>query len=513
MGLTLTTPEELLNIGRNLKKTHTKGIDGIDPYIATPNLHLVIIPLTEIINCSLAHGIVPDQLKSAKVVPIFKKGEKECLANYRPISVLPYFAKFLEKVMYDRLSSYVNKANLIHPSQHGFQTGHSTFMALLDMEEKISKAIDNNEYSIGIFIDLAKAFDTVDHSILLKKMSNFGIRGLQLKWFHSYLSERTQRVLCNGSLSPLGHIAYGVPQGSNLGPLLFLLYINDLANVSTTLHFILFADDTNIFYSNRSCTSLMEIVNNELTLISKWFVANRLTLNVDKTNFINFKSYRKIKPVNLALTLEGSLIRQVDSTKFLGVFLDQHLSWKTHINYISQKIAKNIGIVSRISYLLPKTIRLNLYYSLILPYLNYCNLIWASNYESRLHKLIILQKKAIRLIQGARKDAHTAPIFRDLNLLNLKQIRSLQIGEFIYRYEHNLLPSSFAGYFTLGSQIHGHFTRRATSYRPVKARTNTREFSIRAAGPLLWNSIPLEIRSSKTRHEFKKRLRLFLIDE
>ena len=213
-------------------------------------------------------------------------------------------------------------------------------------------------------------------------MANYGIRGLQLKWFHSYLSDRTQRVLCNGSLSSVGHIAYGVPQGSNLGPLLFLLYINDLANVSTTLHFILFADDTNIFYSNHSCTSLMEIVNLELTLISQWFLANRLTLNVEKTNFINFKSHRKIKPVNLALTLEGSPIRQVDSTKFLGVFLDQHLSWKTHINYISQKIAKNIGIISRIAYLLPRTIRLNLYYSLILPYLNYCNLIWASNYES-----------------------------------------------------------------------------------------------------------------------------------
>src|SRR5678815_2724086 len=150
---------------------------------------------------------------------------------------------------------------------------------------------------------------------------------------------------------------------------------------------------------------------------------------------------------------------------------------RTHINYISQKIAKNIGIISRIAYLLPLTIRLNLYYSLILPYLSYCNLIWASNYESRIHKLIILQKKAIRLIQGARKHAHTDPIFRDLTLLSLKQIRSLQIGEFIYRYEHNLLPSSFAGYFTLGSQIHGHFTRGATSYRPVKARTNTRAVS------------------------------------
>lgn len=149
--------------------------------------------------------------------------------------------------MYDRLISFISKTNSIHTSQHGFQPGHSTFMALLDMEDRISKAIDNNEYSVGIVIDLAKAFDTVDHAILLKKMINYGIRGTQIKWFNSYFEHRTQTVLCNGALSDPGHIAFGVPQGSNLGPLLFLLYINDLAKVSSVLHLILFADDTNFF--------------------------------------------------------------------------------------------------------------------------------------------------------------------------------------------------------------------------------------------------------------------------
>jgi len=477
------------------------------------NISNVLVPLTEIINCSMLYGIVPNQLKEAKVVPVFKKGDKDSLINYRPISVLPYFAKYLEKVMYDRLSSYIHGANILQQSQYGFRQNHSTYMALLDMEDKITKAIDNNEYSVGIFIDLAKAFDTVDHGILLKKLSNYGIRGTQLKWFQSYLSNRTQRVTCNGAFSKIGLITHGVPQGSNLGPLLFLLYINDLSSVSTTLYFILFADDTNIFYSNKSHAELSEVVNRELTKLSSWFLANRLTLNVGKTNFINFKSHRKIKPIIWDLSIEGQPITQVDSTKFLGVFLDQHLSWKTHINYISQKIAKNIGIIYRLSYILPKPIRINLYYTLVYPYLSYCNLIWSSTYESRVKKITILQKKAIRTIEGVSRSVSSSPIFINLNLLNIHQIKHLQMGEFMYKYEHNLLPTVFAKYFILGSQIHGHCTRYASTYRPAKARTNTRQFTIKIAGPLLWNSIPLAIRLANNYYEFRRKLRQHLFDK
>src|SRR5688572_2166110 len=232
MGFPLTSPEEILEISTSIKKTHTRGLDDIDPYLATPNIHLIANILSAIINCSLTNGTVPSKLKMAKVVPIFKKGDAENPANYRPISVLPYFAKYFEKIVYVRLSNYINTYNLIHQTQHGFQQGHSTYMALLDMEDRITKAIDANEFAVGIFIDLAKAFDTVDHTILLKKLENLGIRGSILKWFHSYFQDRTQKVMCNDVLSEGRKIQYGVPQGSNLGPLLFLLFINDLANVS-----------------------------------------------------------------------------------------------------------------------------------------------------------------------------------------------------------------------------------------------------------------------------------------
>lgn len=512
MGIITTSPDELLRIGLNFKKTHAVGLDGIDPNVGLRHLHLIIQPLTEIINSSLTNGIVPDALKTAKVVPIFKKGNKENMINYRPISILPFFAKFLEKIMHDRLSSFILKSKIIHASQHGFQEGHSTFMALLDMEELVSKAIDKNEYSIGVFLDLAKAFDTVNHNVLLKKLNHYGVRGTQLNWFKSYLESRTQCVVCNGATSELGYVAFGVPQGSNLGPLLFLIYINDLASVSSTLHFILFADDTNLVYSNTSPEALMDTVNQELTKVNTWFKANKLTLNADKSNFIIFKSHRKIKPVNWSLTLNDLPILQVESTKFLGVLIDQHLTWKTHINYIALKLAKNIGILSRIAYLLPKDIKKSLYNTLIYPYLNYCNFIWASNYPTRLQKLVTLQKRAIRLIEGAAYTASSRPIFASLKLLKINQIKDFQIADLFYCFEHNLLPDSFINYFSKASILHMHDTRGASSYRPIKARTNIRIFSVKSVGPHIWNSLPSQIQAAQNRRQFKRLMKEYLLD-
>jgi len=512
MGLLSVSPEEIMDISRNIRLTHSKGIDDIDPCIASPNLSLVAKPLAEIINCSFTTGIVPQAIKIAKVVPILKKGEKDNVTNYRPISVLPYFSKFYEKLMYNRLYGFVKNSNIIYQSQHGFQPGHSPYMALLNMQDKISKAIENNEYSVGVFFDLAKAFDTVDHDILLNKLENYGIRGTQLKWFASYFENRAQRVFCNGTLSELGLIKYGVPQGSNLGPLLFLLYINDLASVSPTLFFILFADDTNVFYSNGSWQTLIQIVNFELSTIAAWFQANKLTLNLEKTNFILFKSHRKINPSgNLSLFINDSPITQVESTKFLGVHIDQHMTWKVHINQITAKIAKNVGILTRIAYILPKEIRINLYYTLIYPYLTYCNLIWASTYESRLHKLVILQKRAVRIIAGIRKWEHTGPSFSEFKLLKIHQIKDLQIGEFFFRLEHGLLPPVFKDFLSHASDIHTHFTRNLTAYRPIKAHSNTRRFTIKSYGTLVWNALPIEIRSSSNLQVFKKRLRAFFL--
>ena len=516
-GLIPTSSDEIINLSKTIHSTHSRGPDDIDPLIANSHISIIATQLAEIINCSLNTGTVPQAIKIAKVVPIYKKGDKDNPINYRPIAILPFFSKFFEKVMYSRLSIFVEKSNIIFSSQHGFRAGHSPLLPLLTMHDKISNAFEKNEYSIGIFLDLAKAFDTVNHDILLHKLSTYGIRGVQLDWFTSYFENRLQYVTCNGAVSELRTVKHGVPQGSNLGPLLFLLFINDLPNVSDILSFILFADDTNIFCSHSSYDALTQIINSELTLVFDWFSANMLSLNCDKTSFILFSSHRKMAPPreSLRLLLNDVPITQVETTKFLGVYIDQHMTWNAHIKSITAKIAKNIGIMSRISHLLPVDIRLKLYHSLIYPYLTYCTMVWASTYNSRLSKLITLQKRALRVITKAPyhrlHKLCSKDLFTELNLLNLHQIKTLQIGTFMFGFTHKLLPSNFNDYFQRGSDIHTHYTRSSSNYRPALALSNSRKFSAKHIGPSVWNKIPTEICQATNLYMFKKMLRTHLI--
>ena len=265
--------------------------------MAKSTLEPVAELISAIINSSFSTGIVPAELKIESVTPIclFKQGDYHLMTNYSPtcISVLPFTAKLMEKAIANRLTAYVEKLELLSPMQFGFRKHHSTEMALIKIQDMITKAIDNKKHSLGIFIDLAKAFDTVDHSILIKKLNNYGVRGVPLVWFRNYLDARYQRVRCNGALSESRLITYGVPQGSNLGPLLFLLCINDLTNVSQALKLVLFADDTTAFLEHSSLAELEIQANSELQKLAEWFKANKLSLNVSKTCYMSFTSSKK----------------------------------------------------------------------------------------------------------------------------------------------------------------------------------------------------------------------------
>jgi retron-type reverse transcriptase len=220
--------------------------------------------LTHIINLSLENGIFPTKLKLAKVIPLFKQGDRTNVNNYRPISLLPQFSKIFEKVFYNRLSDFFEKFEILSKSQYGFRKKSSTSFAIIDMLSNIYNALNNNLLPIGVFIDLQKAFDTINHDILLFKLRHYGIRGLAYDWIKSYLIDRKQFVSLDDIYSETKSISCGVPQGSILGPLLFLIYINDIENTSKKLKFVLFADDTNIFYSDNNINNLKSNLELEL---------------------------------------------------------------------------------------------------------------------------------------------------------------------------------------------------------------------------------------------------------
>ena len=491
-----THSNEIINIVHSFKNKKSFGFDNIPVYIMKSSIYCIAEPISAIINSSMNTGVFPDILKIAKVCPVFKNGEKSDFQNYRPISVLPSFSKFFEKVVHNRLLSYLDSNNILCRNQYGFRRNHSTYMALIDMYDQISASADKNEFSIGVFIDLSKAFDTLDHTILLRKLEYYGIRGIAFEWFKSYLSNRKQCVILDGVKSSLKPVTHGVPQGSILGPLLFILYVNDIVNCSDYLIFILFADDTNLFYSCKDLLQLLEITNRELAKLVEWFRANKLSLNVKKTNYILFGNKRLPAIGSINVSIDGNVLQRVASTKFLGVFIDEKLSWKTHIDQIAVKIAKGLGAMGRVRNIVPNSVLLTLYQTMIYPYLTYCNLVWGSARATSLHKLVCLQNRAVRLVTRANFRSSCDPLYARCKLLKLCDIIKFQTAQFMFKTKHHLLPSSCMRYVTVSDSKRSHDTRKIPYFVFHGCRTVIRENSINIFGPRLWDSFPVEIKDA-----------------
>ena len=276
-----------------------------------------IEPITHILNISITEGVFPNELKIAKVIPLFKSGDTMIFSNYRPVSVLPVFSKILERLMYNRLLGFINKHKILYMYQFGFRADHSPNLALLLLVDKLSNALEKGEYVLGLFLDFSKAFDTVNHTILFTKLEHYGIRGVAMNMFKSYLSNRHQYVVYNDTKSENRVITCGVPQGSILGPLLFLLYINDLADVSSVLFSLLFADDSNMFLTGNDPNELIRIMNTEIVKVVDWLRVNKLSLNLKKTHFILFRQQQRSKiTISEELIIDQVNIEMKDSTKF-----------------------------------------------------------------------------------------------------------------------------------------------------------------------------------------------------
>ena len=265
--------------------------------------------------------------------------------------------------------------------------------------------------------------DTVNHNILIEKLDYHGIRGVAKDWFTSYLTNRYQFVSLGHSVSEFQPVPCGVPQGSVLGPLLFLLYINDFSNCSEILDFHLFADDANLFYKHNNLKVLESNLNNELVNIHTWLSANKLSLNIDKSNFVIFHPPQRKLPFNVSLSLNGININQEYSIRYLGIIIDSNLSWKNQVSYIVNKIKRNIGILSKLHYYVNLDILVNLYYALVYPFLTYGLISWGNTYSSTIQPLFILQKRAIRIMTFSKFHEYSRPIFKRLNIVNVRVMK------------------------------------------------------------------------------------------
>lgn len=413
------TTDEVASVILSLKNSSSRDIDDIQikpiKYVAD-----IIAPaVAHIFNVCLATSVFPEKMQIAKITVLFKKGDRNDLGNYRPISVLPVFSKALEKILHSRLNKFLDKYNLLTPYQFGFRKNKSTELALLEQKEYILTQFEHKELVIGIFIDFSKAFDLVNHKLLLEKLWHYGIRGQAAELIKSYLSKRKQTVNIDNTYSEIKEIYSGVPQGSILGPLLFNIYLNDIVNINPNVRFIIYADDTSIFFSGSNIHDLIQMCNTTMITLERWSQSNYMRVNEKKTKAVIFRPRNKPITPHDSITFNSREIEIVDHFKCLGAVFSSHMSWEDHTNHVVRQLARVTGTIGCIRYILPKSIKLLLYNTLFCAHINYCQLVWGTATYSSLQKIYVLQKKFLRYVFNADYGAPSKAFFRETGIIKI----------------------------------------------------------------------------------------------
>lgn len=456
-----TDEKEISSIISSLHVSKSSGPNSIPTFI----LHLlkdhICLPLAHIFNLSLRTGCHPDILKISKTIPVFKKGSRLLVSNYRPISLLSNLNKILEKVVHSRVYQFLEDYQCIYSLQFGFRKKHSTNHALIQITETIRQALDDKKFACGIFVDLQKAFDTVNHNILIDKLDHYGIRGTANKWFSSYLNNRSQFVSILGFDSSVKNVPHGVPQGSVLGPLLFLIYINDLYSAIKHSKVFHFADDTNLLNISDTPKKMQKNVNSDLKILYNWLLANKISLNCDKTEIIFFHKPGE-RALNIKIKMNGHRLFPSPYIKYLGMHLDETLNGSFHVQNLSKKLKRANGMLSKARHYVLKEDLRTLYFAIFSSHLIYASQIWGQVTNSHNQKIFKLQNRSVRIISFSDFRASVNPIYSSLNILKLRDQIVLQNCLFVHDSLNNIAPSCFSAYFRHTRNAHSLNTRQAT---------------------------------------------------
>lgn len=483
---------------RNLKNTNSMGIDCISTKVIKNICMHIAAPLAYIINLSVELGIFPENLKIGVVTPIFKKNDPLIIENYRGITVPTVLGKIVERVIYDKILSYLKKYKIISKCQNGFCPNKSTESAAFDFIEYVYKYIDQGKFVGALFFDLSRAFDSLDLKFMRTKLYSIGFRGNFLSWLMSYLEYRKIYVKINNETSDMHHIDLGVPQGSILGPLLFLIFINDVPlNVSTECA-ILYADDVTLAAAANDPEELQTHLNILASEFTSWCYKNALIVNSGKTVCMQFYSRKKINSP-FQINVNDDIIKLSESTKFLGTFVDADMNWRSQLDHVSKKINSGFYALLQLRHIFDIKQLINIYYALIYPHLTYNIIVWGN--ANTANRIFISQKKIIRLLFSLRRMESCRPLFKQYNILTLPCI---------YIYKCIIYTVRNINNFERNSNTHGYPTRHGNFLKIPNHNSALYEKAPSYMGIKLFNSLPSVLKEEKNMVALKPKLKSYL---
>ena len=505
--------DKLSSTLNKMKTSHGSGHDGIASFYLKIALPVVGRSLCDLFHKSLFAGKFPEDWKIARIAPIFKSGAKDDRSNYRPISVLPFISRLFEKLIFNQFYEYLDANKSLYEHQSGFRLLHSVATALMASTNDWYLNIDKGKYTGLIFIDLKKAFDTVDHEILLKKLKMYGVTGLEHDWFTSYLDNRKQFCRVDGTSSDVKGINCGVSQGSCLGPLLFLIYINDLPSSLQKSHVSMYADDTAISLSSESIDDLQNDLSLDLLKLQDWLHANKLSLNVVKTQSLIIGSGPNIRKIESqpdappSFSIGDQDIEMITNTRYLGVQIDSKLNWDIHIDTIKTKANRALGLIKYSKKYLPSDLLNKMYRGIVEPHLSYCCSVWGCCSESKLDVLQKIQNRAARIITGSPYDASAAPIIQNLGWSTISNLVRKETATLTYKSLNSLAPDYLRKLFAKCSDDRERLLRSSETDLKIpllKTINGQKAFSYR--GAKLWNSLERATKLAPSLKIFKDHL-------